>query len=92
MKNVLIKRQMTLKIKSPVDGEQKTYKHKDPAVISDEFYEKHSDWFDLIEDVPDGEDDYEGYTVEELRDMLRDSDKKVSGNKSDLIERLREEE
>jgi len=85
MKNVVIKRAMTLVLPDV----EKPKKQGDPAVISDALYERHPDWYQLIEDVPDDDEDLEAFTVEELRDRLRDADLKVSGTKDELVERLR---
>jgi len=85
MKNVVIKRAMTLVLPDVED----TKGQGDYAVISDELYDDHKDWFQLVEDVPNDADDLEALTVDELKDKLRDQDLKVGGTKDELVARLR---
>lgn len=86
MKNVVIKRA----IKLDLPEFDKPKRKGDYAVISDDYYDRHPDWFEVIEEVPDDGSDLEAMTVEELRDRLRERELKVSGTKDELIARLRE--
>lgn len=80
MKNVVIARAMQFKL----DPDDKPKGQGDPAVIPDAVYDAHPDWFQVIED------DLDELTVDELKDRLRDLELAVSGNKADLIARLRD--
>ncbi|QDG49302.1 hypothetical protein FIV42_00695 [Persicimonas caeni] len=86
-KNVVITRQMQLVLEK---GEEPKG-HRDYAVIPNDLYEAHPDWFQLIEDVPVEDrpaEALEELTVDELKEHLRERDLATSGNKPELIERL----
>jgi hypothetical protein len=55
----------------------------DRVTVPDNLYGAHPDWFRLVED-------FEGLTVDELKERLRELELSTTGNKPELIERLRD--
>lgn len=85
---VIVSRQTKLKLS---EDDEEPVAFGDYAVIPDDLYEAHADWFTPLEDVPVAEwpaEALDTLTVERLQDELRALDLPVTGKKSELIERL----